>query len=320
MKTIKPAALGLLGAVLIAAPSVALAQDVPLEGMIVSNNGSNIVVRSGGADTSVHVDDSAKIRGTSGMFGSTPHPPSDLIRGLAVKVKTKESGQVSVKFKESDFKTAQQIAAGLHVTESNVAANAAGVSRNAAGVANNSDRINNVGELVAAGRTKVYFALNSSTISAEGEQELQTLAAQAKTIPSYRLVVVGRADPTGDTASNQRLSEARASAVTAYLLKSCGVTPERILPAAAVGESSVAVTLYVPLASVFGACQVPLMLRESCGKTFAGSSGTVETCLPAESRTTTLPPTFSWSSHRLTPVGGGTVGAGRPTALAAYSP
>jgi outer membrane protein OmpA-like peptidoglycan-associated protein len=241
MKTMKPVALAILGAALVAAPSAALAQDAAIEGMIVSRSGSTVVVRSGGVDTPVTIDDSAKIRGVSGLFDleRTPHPPSDLIRGLAVKVKTNEDGETSVTFKERDFKTAQQIAAGVAVTETNVASNAAGISRNASSIASNSDRINNVGELVSAGRAKVFFALGSSAINEEGQQALQGIAAQAKAIPGYRLVVVGRADPTGDAASNQRLSEARADAVTSYLVKSAGVTPDRILPPTGLGESEV---------------------------------------------------------------------------------
>ena len=241
----------LFSAALLAAPGVTLAAEPPIQGMIVANEGSTIVVRSGGSDTRVAVDETTRIRGVHGFLdlGRTEHSPADLIRGLAVTVKPGEEGPAAahVTFKESDFKTAQQILAGLVGTEQRVATNAQGIatnaegiSRNATGVAANSTRIDNVGELVAAGRTKVYFAVGSSVITAQGQQDLQAIAAQAKGIKGFRLAVVGRADPTGDTASNQRLSEARAQAVADYLLKNCGVLPGQILPLAAAGESAIA--------------------------------------------------------------------------------
>jgi outer membrane protein OmpA-like peptidoglycan-associated protein len=52
--------------------------------------------------------------------------------------------------------------------------------------------------------------------------------------------VVGRADPTGDAAANERLSEARAAAVTAYLMRSAGVSPASFIPTAALGSAEVA--------------------------------------------------------------------------------
>ena len=61
------------------------------------------------------------------------------------------------------------------------------------------------------GRAKVYFELGSSILSPQGKQDLQAIATQAKGHKGYRLAVVGRADPTGNAAANQRLSEARAA-------------------------------------------------------------------------------------------------------------
>jgi outer membrane protein OmpA-like peptidoglycan-associated protein len=241
----------LFTAALLAAPSLTLAAEPPIQGIIIANEGPVIVVRSGGSDVRVTVDDTTKIRGISGFMDleRTPHPPGDLIRGLAVSIKAGDEGPAAeaVMFKERDLKTAQQIGAGLYGTEQRVAtnaqgvaANAAGISANAAGIATNSSRIDNVGEMVAAGRTKVYFALGSSKLTSQGEQDLQSIATQAKGMKGFRLAVVGRADPSGDVAANQRLSEARAQVVADYLLKNCGVLPGQILPLAGAGESEVA--------------------------------------------------------------------------------
>ena len=231
----RKAAAGLLGAVLLLGAGLADAQTSTLKGLIISRDGQTVVVRANGADTPVTLTDTTKIRGTSGALGvrGEDHPPADLIRGLAVEVKTENGAATEVTFKNSDLKTAQQIAAGIAGTESRV-------SDNAGRIEENSDRIDNVGELVAAGRTKVFFASGSSALTAKGKEDLKAIAEQAKAIKGYRLAVVGRADTTGNAAANQKLSEARAAAVSDYLLKSCGVLPGRILPTAALGASEIA--------------------------------------------------------------------------------
>lgn len=217
-----------------AAGGGALAQEAAsLRGMITSHNGSTIVVRGSAGDTPVTLTDATRIRGTTGVLGvrGEEHPAADLIPGLVVEVQAvqRDAGLTAteVTFKNSDLRTAQQIAAGLVGTEQRVA--------------ENSERIDNVGQLVAAGRTKVFFAVGSAAISDEGKQALDAIAAQAKAINgAYRLAVVGRADPTGNAAANQRLSEERAAAVTAYLMRSAGVTPDKFIPAAALGSAPVA--------------------------------------------------------------------------------
>jgi outer membrane protein OmpA-like peptidoglycan-associated protein len=125
----------------------------------------------------------------------------------------------SITFKNEDLDTARQIQAGLVGTE---------------------QRIDNVGELEARGRTRVFFATGSAALTAEGRQSLRAIAAEAQAITGYRLAIVGRADPTGNSAANQRLSERRVAAVQDFLLRECGVLPGRILPSAAMGEGSIA--------------------------------------------------------------------------------
>ena len=73
--------------------------------------------------------------------------------------------------------------------------------------------------------TRVYFASGSVAINAEGAQQLRSIAAQAAGISGASFRIVGHADSTGNAAANQRLSDQRASAVTAYLLKKCNVPP-----------------------------------------------------------------------------------------------
>lgn len=226
----------LIAAMWAASPGLAMGEGEPtLKGLIISHDGSTLVVRSGTVDTPVTVTETTKIRGTSGALGirGEDHPATDLIRGLPVSIVTApgESGApataTEITFKNSDLNTARQIGAGLAATDERVA--------------ENSERIDNFGLLTAAGRTKVYFPVGSTKISEKGKQDLRDIANEAKSIKgAYRLAVVGRADPTGNAAANQRLSEARAKAVTNYLIQSAGVSPANFIPAAALGSAPVA--------------------------------------------------------------------------------
>lgn len=216
-----------------AAGGTAMAQDAKLKGMITAHDGSTIVVRGPAGDTTVTLTDTTEIRGTSGVLGvrGEDHPASDLIPGLAVEVTTVpgDTGVTAseVTFKNSDLKTAQQIAAGLVGTEARVAENSA--------------RIDKAGELVPAGQTRVFFKSGSTTLTAESKAKLDAIATDAKAITgAYRLAVVGRADPTGNAEANQRLSARRAAAVKAYLIETAGITPEKFIPTTALGEASVA--------------------------------------------------------------------------------
>lgn len=237
--SIRQTVIGLLAATALAAPGgMALAQE-KLKGVIVSHSGSTLVIRANGADTPVALTPQTKVKGTEGALNvrSTEYAQEELIRGLSVEINAADIGGTKtaneVTFKQADLKTAKQINAGLATTDTNVAKNAAGIQANA-------DRIDNVGELVALDRTNVYFATGSAKLTPQGQEELKAIAAKAKGVTGYRLAVVGRADPTGNAAANQRLSEQRAAAVEDYLLKHAGVMPGRILPTASLGDSEIA--------------------------------------------------------------------------------
>jgi outer membrane protein OmpA-like peptidoglycan-associated protein len=241
MQGLKIRSVGGLAAVLLVAASPAFGQDsASISGVIIRHNGSTIVVRGSGGDMPVVLSPSTRIYSTTGALRrkGSDYPPSDLVRGLHVEVTGEHMGDhltaSAVTFKKGDLKTARQIAGGMVITDEQV-------ERNREGIAENSGRIDNVGMLQAAGRTKVFFAVGSTKITAQGQQDLQALAAHAKGLKgAYRLAVVGRADPTGNAAANQRLSEARAAAVTGYLMQSAGILPGDFLPPAAVGAAAVA--------------------------------------------------------------------------------
>lgn len=210
----------------------ALAQ-ARITGTITANNGDSITVRGNEGDTPVQLTPATEIRGTSGVLGvrGDDHPATDLIPGLIIVVDIVPGAPVltaeKVTFKNEDLRTARQISAGIVGTEGRVAENSA--------------RIDNIGQLTPAGRTTVYFDVGSAALSAAGRQSLDDIAAQANGLGKpFRLAVVGRADPTGNAEANRRLSERRAQAVTDYLMHNAGITPEKFIPTAALGEAPIA--------------------------------------------------------------------------------
>lgn len=228
------AALMVAAAASCAVAGAAFAQE-PAEvgGVVTSNDGSTVVIRNAEGDHRVNLTGSTRIRGTTGLLNvrGEDHPAADLLPGLTVSVEGVRDGAdltaAEVTFKEGDLRTARAIAGGLVGTE--------------ARVAENSERIDNIGQLVQAGRTKVFFALGSAELSAEGRASLDAIAEQARGLnTAYRFAVVGRADPTGNAAANERLSQRRAQAVIRYLERSAGITPDKFLLPAALGSAPVA--------------------------------------------------------------------------------
>jgi outer membrane protein OmpA-like peptidoglycan-associated protein len=223
-----------LAAAFAAAPVLALAQ-VTLSGAITERHDDRIVVRTSEGDKVVRVGPDTKVTETAGagVLQREKRAASDLMRGLTVQIDAAPSeagGEYSahsITFKRGDMRTARQIDAGVTAERERIT--------------QAESRLDNVGELVPAGRTKVFFETGSTTISEKGKQDLQAIAAQAKGIKGgFRLAVVGRADPRGHAAANQRLSEKRAEAVTDYLMREAGVRPGSILPQTAIGASPVA--------------------------------------------------------------------------------
>ncbi|AYA36459.1 OmpA family protein [Hymenobacter oligotrophus] len=74
----------------------------------------------------------------------------------------------------------------------------------------------------------VLFKLGTPELLPEALPALNQLAAELQARPTLRLLVAGHTDRIGEPDKNQALSEQRAEAVKAYLLKAGGVAPERI--------------------------------------------------------------------------------------------
>ena len=113
------------------APSIAIAQDTQIQGVIDGRSGATMSLQiPGSPDTTVLLTDNTDVGEVEGLFhGRTKQMAmTSLIPGLPVQVKGVYNAQNqlvadSVKFKGSDLKTALDQQAGLQPTEQKVAAN-----------------------------------------------------------------------------------------------------------------------------------------------------------------------------------------------------
>lgn len=83
----------------------------------------------------------------------------------------------------------------------------------------------------------VLFKNGQSKVDPQYMQQLNALAAKAKTIKGYTIQVEGYASAVGTTAVNQKLSERRAENVKAVLLQEGDIPTTNILSLGAMGQS-----------------------------------------------------------------------------------
>jgi OmpA-OmpF porin, OOP family len=265
---------GLVAASMLAVAGPALGQKTTIKGLIVGRDGANVMIKpQEGMQVTVTLDDSTKVQAIKGKLGIRRSDLgfTALVPGLPVEVDAEGSGSPlvakTIKFKASDLKTANQIQAGLTPTgeqltstqqevqanqqriqeqqqqlqtqNSQIQANQQKIEQAQSEQAAMAKRFGQLGDYDVKAEATVYFAVNSSTVNAKGQQDLQALAAQAKQIGTHYLIhVAGYTDSSGNAQYNQQLSDKRADAVIAYLQQSCGVPLFRVLSPAAMGMSN----------------------------------------------------------------------------------
>jgi OOP family OmpA-OmpF porin len=232
------------------APAPAAGATTTLNGIITSRDGDRMVVRVNGTDMPMTLAPGAQVQQVVGVAGlrREDHPTSDLLKGLAVNIDVYQSGGQTyaskVTFNGNDLKTAKAVAAGTEEAKQKIIAEQAENKRRLSEAetrqADAERRLALVGQFSQKASTRVYFATGSAKIDAEGAQALRSIANQASTINGSLLRVVGFTDSSGSVSANTKLSNQRASAVTAYLLKNCNVPPEKIATAGGLGS-------YVPV-------------------------------------------------------------------------
>ena len=120
--------------------------------------------------------------------------------------------------------------------ERNIAANRQRIEENERDIQENTNRFMALSEYDVKSQAIVKFDVGSSKISANGQNDLTSLAEVAQGLKGYIVEVVGYADATGSAEINTKLSEDRAKAVVTYLMQQGGVPARHIVAPGAMGE------------------------------------------------------------------------------------
>lgn len=198
-------------AFLLALPGIAAASDgTKIKGLITAVDGNTITVKDANNQLqTITVSPDTSIKSTKGLTGaiSSSVEQSALMPGLPISAEVVGGTATKISFKSEDFKTAQQVQAGLAPTEA---------------------RMNEFGTYQVLTSADVLFASGSSAISSQGMSDLQAFATEAKATKDYMVIVQGFTDSTGNAAANQALSDKRAAAVTNFLAQKAGLQAARI--------------------------------------------------------------------------------------------
>jgi len=202
----------------------ALAEMMKVQGIVVSNRNGALVIKTPSGDQTLQLAPDARIRSISGALGGQKETvgPNALIPGLPITVDAdNSSGHLvarDIQYKAKDFKTAAQIQAGNQEMRHAYA---------------------RMGEWDIRAEETIYFKTGSAAISAEDKQRLTALGKKATGFKGYAVSVLGYADPRGNAAANEKLSNRRAQTVINYLKQSGTVLPGRVLGASAMGEMNI---------------------------------------------------------------------------------
>jgi outer membrane protein OmpA-like peptidoglycan-associated protein len=205
----------------------AFAEPVKTEAVITSVDGNTVNARTTAGPLTVVLTPSTKIVQTSGIAKRDARDAKALLPGLIFTVEGDLQGQTvtaeNIRFKEKDWRTAVATKAGTVEQFSEL--------RKA---------IIEGQEYVIRDETTVYFASGSATVAASYKDNLRALAQKAPSFGNYRISILGFADPRGNAAANERLSQKRAAAVSNYLRQTGSIQPGRVLSPSPMGEGTAA--------------------------------------------------------------------------------
>lgn len=141
---------------------------------------------------------------------------------------------------------AQAQAAQSSANTAQSSANAAGTAAVGAGALALADadavvmvnkRVSDLGDYNTVAEAGIYFQTGVSALDAAGKADLDKLAQMAQSTANYMIEVAGYASTTGTKAENQKLSDARATAVVDYLRQNGSIPMRRFLVPAGYGAS-----------------------------------------------------------------------------------
>lgn len=256
-------------------------QKAKVLGLINTRGGEAFVITTlDGADRyNVVLTESTSVKSnTKGVFrGGTEYGPTYLLRGLRVEVEgtgndTGELVAKSVRFNETDLRTAQSLESRIDPVEQQANSNTGrltaaeenarrmsgqidentALANRAQGTADEAlasatranTRINGLDEFDPVRTIIVPFATGSSTLGPKGRATIDEAASWVKTqnTKGWMVSVVGFADSTGKTAVNKTLSEKRANAVIGYMVSKYNLPLTRLIQPFGAGVDQPAAT------------------------------------------------------------------------------
>ncbi|AKM11234.1 OmpA family protein [Croceicoccus naphthovorans] len=210
-----------------------LSDGPDIEGVITNRNDEMMQVTTReGQKLVVSFDNQTEIRASGGFLGMKNKKlgPDALYSGMPVDVETVHYGKgliaTKIKFKNDDLKMASIVHNG---TAHQFAEHGSLIRKNAATADALRSRMGDIDKYNIKGTANVYFDSGKYALSAEGEQNLCAVAAEADAMENALLLVVGYTDSTGSYEVNQALSEKRAGRVVNYLQQACGWKPWRMM-------------------------------------------------------------------------------------------
>ena len=259
------AALSLIGLMLLT--TIVTAQTTKVEGLIQGRSGDTMILKTSESPNLVAVllTDTTDVAQVQGVLKARKKDMSmaALIPGLAVKIEgtynaQKELVATKVRFKGNDLERAQAIEAGMHETkaqtqqnqeelekqkaaleqqQAQLAEHHAKIAANKAAIDAAVTRFGQLDDYYIFDELTVYFGNGQVKVDPKYNSQLMALTEKAKTIEGYMIEVKGFASATGSAATNQKLSEDRANAVTNILIQQGRVPLTRMLAPGAMGES-----------------------------------------------------------------------------------
>ncbi len=266
----------LLGVLVFASTATTIAQadtkrvtsgeKTKLLGLVNSRGTDSFVLMTlDGARYNVAINGETSVRSnTNGVFrGGTEYGASYLLRGLRVEVEGtgNDAGELvarSVRFNETDLRTAQSLEARIDPVEENARKMAGQIDENTA-LANKAQgtagealasatrantRINGLNEFEPIKTIVVQFATGSAKLGPKAIATIDEAAAWVKTqdTKGWMVSIVGFADSTGSTDANKTLSVKRANAVIGYLVSKHNLPLTRLVQPFGAGVDKPAAT------------------------------------------------------------------------------
>ena len=167
---------------------------------------------------------------TAEMIESGLHPTAEQV---AANVQTLEAHKQAIAGHDVQLAAQKQ---NIETNQQNIAANKQQIEQNIKDTEENTQRFSALTDYDVKGQATVKFAVGSSKISTEDQEQLKQLAQTATSLKGYIVEVTGFADSTGSAAMNTKLSEDRAKAVVTYLFQQCSVPMRHIVAPGAMGE------------------------------------------------------------------------------------